>query len=102
MENPVHTKSFVFNKKDNGGEAVMLEIRYYDNGDTDESGIFMNQTLTLQSYGNSASFELCGSPFTPDSLREVANLIESGHTTAISKALQRKKDNQVLQQWRYQ
>lgn len=88
METPLHEESFCFNKEDNGGESLILKIKYYDNGDAAHGlpdGILMNQELSLQSYGNSATFNLCGSAFTANELRELANLIEKGENKALAK-----------------
>jgi hypothetical protein len=63
---------FVFNSRDNSGEALMLATEIYTNGDN----IYLQQELTLQSYCNSASFQLTGSPMTPDKLRELADQLE--------------------------
>lgn len=73
---------FVFNKKDNGGEALELITKFYDNGDGE---IFTNQEIKLNSYGNSASIELCGVEITPDLLRELANRLESAKLEVKSK-----------------
>lgn len=69
---------FVFNPKDNGGETVSLLTEFYSNGEevTSTDGVYVNQNLSLQSYGNSASFTLCGAQFTPNNLRELANQLE--------------------------
>ena len=69
-----HLKShtFCFNPKDNGGEAVTLKTDFAGN----EDDIYTTQTLTLNSYGNSASFELGNGQLTPKTLRELANQLE--------------------------
>lgn len=90
MEKLLHREVFVFNEHDNGGESLTLAIDYFDNGDAAHglpNGIYMNQKLTLASYGNSASFELCGTTLTPENLRELANIIERGHNLALSKVV---------------
>lgn len=60
----------------NGGENLVIKTNFYDNGD-EENNIFINQEITLHSYGNSCSFNLCGSPLTVEVLRELANKIEA-------------------------
>ncbi len=70
---PVHRHVFVFNPLDNGGESLTLITEFTDNGDRT---IFYNQTLSLQSYSNSASFELYGIAMTPQILRKLANELE--------------------------
>ena len=79
---------FVFNPKDNGGESIMLVTDYFDNGD-DERFLYTNQTLTLQSYGNSASIQMEGC-FTPETLRKLANELESQHIKMETKCRQQK------------
>lgn len=69
----VKTHVYNFEPKDNGGESLTLTTTYYDN----KYGEYCtNQKLTLQSYCNSASFELSGTQLTPDKLRELANQLE--------------------------
>lgn len=66
---------FAFNPKDNGGEQLILVTDFIANGDPD--GVFMNQEIGLNSYCNSASFNLCGAVLSPETLRELANQLES-------------------------
>lgn len=94
-ETPLHREVFVFNKDDNGGESLSLKIDYFDNGDAAHGlpdGIYTNQELSLQSYCNSASFNLAGAAFTPENLRELANILERGYNTALSKVVKVKKE----------
>ena len=72
---PVGQHSFSFNPKDNSGEGLTLETEIFDNGDK-ENNIYLNQTLNLQSYCNSATFNLAGAQITPDKLRQLANELE--------------------------
>ncbi len=58
-----------------GGEALVLTTKFFDNG-------YINQELTLQSYGNSATFNLCGTVFDPETLRRIADEIECGQVVA--------------------
>ncbi len=84
---PIMTEHFVFNKEDNGGESLMASIEFYDNGDAAHGypdGIYTVQKLTLMSYSNMATFTL-SNVFTPQNLRELADLIEKGYTTAEKK-----------------
>lgn len=76
--------SFIFNKKDNGGESLSLTTSYYDNGDGPVKGCYTDQELTLQSYGNSATFNFSGIQITPNLLRELANELESAEIKAKS------------------
>jgi len=90
MERPLHREVYVFNAEDNGGESLTLTTDYFDNGDAAHGlpdGIFTNQKLTLMSYGNSASFELCGTVLTPENLRELADILENGEKLALSKVV---------------
>lgn len=65
---------FTFNEQDNGGEALTLVTKLVPNGDP--GVILLEQELSLQSYGNCASFTLSGAPMTPELLRELANQLE--------------------------
>ncbi len=65
---------FAFNPTDNGGEQLTLHTVFEDNGDDEP---IMSQRLTLQSYCNAAHFELSGVTITPESLRKLANELES-------------------------
>jgi hypothetical protein len=80
----LHTEQFVFNKGSNGGETLRLNIKYFCDGKfpTPEN-VFVNQELILSSYLNSVVLNT--SEFTPEKLRELANLIEQGRNKAVSK-----------------
>lgn len=83
----LHRDCFVFNKKDNGGESLSLTTSWIDNGDDigpECDGIYLNQELSLQSYSNSASFNLCGAIITPSILRDLANKLEQGYNKALN------------------
>jgi hypothetical protein len=69
----VDSFSFVFNPHDNGGEQLILTAVVLEN---DKGHRFSNQQLSLQSYCNSASMDLVGAQFTPETLRKLANKIE--------------------------
>jgi hypothetical protein len=87
MRDPLLTQhSFVFNKKDNGGEQLILSTKFYDNGDGIPSGIYTIQELTLNSYGNAANFILSGC-ITPESLRELANELDAARAKLLGKSL---------------
>lgn len=79
----VGTHNFVFNEKDSGNESLILSTKFIANGF--RNGIYVNQQLTLNSYCNSASFNLMGSLLTPDILRKLANELESELTIAKTK-----------------
>jgi hypothetical protein len=73
LEKAIHKCVFVLNPSENGGEALSLETIYYNNGDND---LFTNQKLTLQSYCNSASFELVGATLDSKTLRALADKLD--------------------------
>lgn len=79
MDNVLKTHHFNFNKKDNGGEAFVLDTKVVANGDslTDGKGYYLAQKLTLHSYSNSAGFELSGATLTPALLRKLADELEA-------------------------
>lgn len=52
----------------NGGESLIITTKKDDR--------FLVQEITLQSYGNSASFDLCINVLTPTILREFADALE--------------------------
>jgi hypothetical protein len=86
MDKKIHSFNFVFNKGDNGGESLMLSTDFFDNGDdvTKEcDGIYLNQTLTLQSYSNSASLNFYGTMLNPENLRALANKLEQEQNRAV-------------------
>jgi hypothetical protein len=83
MKNSIHKHVFVFNKRDNGGESLSLETKYIPNGD--RGGFFTNQTLVLNSYCNSASFELIGAQLSPKLLRQLADQLEKQEVIAKEK-----------------
>ena len=91
-EKPAHKHIFVFNGKDNGGESLSLTTEFFYNGDGAEAvkknqAIYTNQTLTLNSYCNSASIHLCGTLITPSMLRELANQLDQANIEAKNKIL---------------
>ena len=57
----------------NGGESILLRINYLSYDDEIE---VLNHILTLQSYQNSASFNLSGGAITPENLRDLADQLE--------------------------
>lgn len=71
-------KKHVFNLTPgtNGGESLTLTTTFHDNGDGE---YYTNQELTLQSYQNSASINLCGASLTPENLRRLATELESAY-----------------------
>ena len=75
--------------------VVVAATKFIGNGDVD--GVYMNQELTLQSYCNSASFNLSGTTLTPENLRKLANELESAMILAKSKTtaedIKRQREN---------
>ncbi len=91
MAKVIKTLYYVFDKHNNGGEQLSLKTEFIHNGDDiseeNGSGIFLNQVLTLNSYGNSASFSLNNGELNPKSLRELANSIEETKHLAIQSVI---------------
>lgn len=59
--------TFIFNENSNSGEQV--EFTQINDGD------LSTQSLTLNSYGNSVTMNFGGCLFTPEKLRELADLL---------------------------
>lgn len=66
----------------NGGEAFLLETIF--EGEIGEDKPWMNQSLTLHSYGNSATISFHGL-LTPEKLRELADELEEVNKIAVAK-----------------
>lgn len=75
MDKLVTTHRFSLNPFDNSGEQIYLITKVYDNGD-EKDNIYFNQELKLQSYCNSASFNLVGAVLTSKLLRQMADEME--------------------------
>lgn len=60
------------NPEDNGGESIILTTTFIANGDpiNDQEGVYTNQEIELNSYGNSAAIKLYNAKFTPEFLRK--------------------------------
>lgn len=79
MKDPVlKTHNFYFSNE-RGGECISLKTKFIGNGDpiTNKEGVYVNQELILSGYSNAAIFQLTGTTFTPNDLRELANQLES-------------------------
>lgn len=76
MSKKLEVHTFVFNEEDNSGESLSLLTKVLDNGDKDENSSYLNQTITLNSYGNSVSLNLSGIQITPEKLRDLADQLE--------------------------
>lgn len=59
-------------------EGLSIVTKFYANGDeiTPTGGVFVNQTITLQSYCNSASFNLIGTTLNSKILRMLADELD--------------------------
>jgi hypothetical protein len=85
MNKVLKTLTYTLNPAENGGESLILKTEFFDNGDHAKglpNGIYTNQTLTLQSYGNSASLHLCGTQLTSEILRDLANKLDQAKIEA--------------------
>jgi len=71
---------FNFSPEKNGGEVLTLTSTYHK-FDADP-GVFVSQEITLESYGNSASFNLYGISLTPKALRQLADELELAELVA--------------------
>ncbi len=89
----IFERNYVINDEANGGESLTLQVDFLSNGDPD--GIFMVQRLVLQSYSNSASFNLCGAILDPDKLRQIADFMDLAisHAKEITRKDQNKKES---------
>lgn len=67
---------FDVNPEDNSGESVSITTEFLNNGDTKDN-IYLQQTIIMQSYGNSASFNLSSAPLTPKKLRKWADELDN-------------------------
>lgn len=76
----------------NGGEALVLETIF--EGEVGEEQPWMNQSLTLQSYGNSATISFYGY-LTPEKLRNLADELEEANRIATEKLQQLNKTTGV-------
>ena len=93
-EKLINRHTFIFNKGDNGGEQLILTTTFFadvdDNGNYVEPGnVYRNDELSLQSYCNSASFNLYCSSLTPAILRELADSLEQATNDAKQMTLGR-------------
>jgi hypothetical protein len=68
--------TFNFDTKSNGGESLCLYTKIFTNGDDPPDNLHLEHNLTLQSYGNAATFELCCIELTPEKLRKLADELE--------------------------
>ncbi len=89
----VHRHTFNFSPKANGGESLLLTTDFFA---WDRPGVhlvepdkpgatFVNQELTLQSYSNSATFNL-GALLMPEVLRRLADELDLARVQAQENA----------------
>jgi len=71
------THTFVFTLSPGDDNTLSLVTEYFDNGDGVPEGIYENQKLMLQAYGNVAFFNLCGTNISADHLRKLANELDA-------------------------
>ncbi len=76
------TTSIELNPECNGGETITLETTF--NGDARFGEVWMNQKLTLNSYGNQASLSMYGY-LDPQKLRDMADQLEKAILAARTK-----------------
>lgn len=86
---PIHTHTFIVNPQENSGEQLSILTEFIPNGDP--GVMFINTEITLQSYGNVASFHLCGAQLTPKILRQLADELENANEMATKKLVNLKK-----------
>lgn len=72
-EKKIGTHFFNLTPKANGGETIYVTTDFIDNGSNE---MYLNQEITLMSYGNCAKLMLYGTPLTPETLRQFADELE--------------------------
>lgn len=87
----VSSHCFCFNPEDNGGESLLLDTEFHDNGD-DKDNIYLQQTITLNSYCNNVSINLSGAQITPEKLRQLANELERERNKIPQKTVEKRKE----------
>ena len=80
----IEEHSFIFNPKDNGGEAIILSTDFCDNGD---EVAYTIQKLSLQCYGKEVEITV-SDVFTPENLRQLANELDRARIQAETKLSQ--------------
>ena len=78
------THIFSVNPENNGGESLTITTRIFDNGDATDN-VFLTQEISLESYSNSASFNLCGAVLTPEILDKLSKELTQQITLCIRK-----------------
>lgn len=73
---------YLFNPKNKAGwvsdqNNLFLLTEYFDNGDGVPNGIYINQKLCFKVRNQCASFVLCGTSIEPETLRKLANELDS-------------------------
>ncbi len=74
----LRTHRFILNKHLNSGEQISINTEFCNNGDeiTETTGVYINQTIELQSYGNAMSLIICDGCLTPEELRKLADELD--------------------------
>jgi hypothetical protein len=71
------------------GTGLCLKTIFVAEGEEEDKitktkGIFIHQILTLESYANSASFELCGTILTSTDLRKLADQLDAERAKLVN------------------
>lgn len=82
------THKFTFTLSPGDDNTLSLTTDYFDNDDGVPAGIYTNQRLTMQSYGNTASFFLCGTSISSEQLRKLANELDAMMATIDTAGLE--------------
>ena len=77
INNIIHVHKFYL-------DDLTILTKFLDNGDDGEDGIYLNQEIIINSYGNSATLNLNSVSFTPDMLRRLANELDRAQIQAVA------------------
>ena len=94
MNKPL-THTFVFNPEDNGGESLILHTTFHDANEgkfPNNVEPFVTQEFSMNSYGSCATFSM-SQPFTPETLRDLADQLERAELSAIKELTKQAKAN---------
>ena len=88
---PEKKHSFIFNPEDKGGELLILTTTFVVD-ENDPAKATISQELKLQSYYNSASFDLYGM-MTPEKLRKLASELEKAKMEFVFSNVEKTQNN---------
>lgn len=88
---PEKKHSFIFNPEDRGGELLILTTTFVVD-ENDPAKATISQELKLQSYYNSASFDLYGM-MTPEKLRKLASELEKAKMEFVFSNVEKIQNN---------